>query len=277
LAVAGGSYWLTSDRGLLTASGLAGPWWRAAPPAGSIASEQIVELGDRLFVASAQGFLEGSLDPGRKAPFRPTSLALVASPEELEPGPGIRAVQVAALRYAGLAPGSMEQAFQGLARRGWLPVVGLRVGASHDRRQAWDRDQSFVSGATRHLYDRDEAEAVDLDASLTFAWDFGDVAYDPEYVDLSRESRMVIALRDDVLDEVNQLYYERRGIVLQLRVLAEAGPAEASADAASGGAADAVKLALRAVELAAGLDAWTGGWFSEQLGRHAYKDEDPSP
>ena len=59
---------------------------------------------------------------------------------------------------------------------------------------------------------------------------------------------MVIALRDDVLDEVNQLFYERRSIVLQLRTLADPGDA-----------ADAVKLALRAAELAAGLDAWTGG------------------
>ncbi len=28
---------------------------------------------------------------------------------------------------------------------------------------------------------------------------------------------------------------------------------------------EAVRLALRAQELAAGLDGWTGGWFSQQI------------
>ena len=49
----------------------------------------------------------------------------------------------------------------------------------------------------------------------------------------------------------HQLYYERRGLLQQL--------------AASPGAdgPDPRQLELRAAELTAGLDAWTGGWFSE--------------
>jgi len=293
LALAGGSLWLSSDRGLLTAPGLQGPWWRAASPAGKVPAWQVVELGDRLFAASATGLLEGGLDELSGGAPRPAALALAATPEELEPGPEIRAVQVAALRYARLGTEPMQRALRGLARRGWLPTLGLRLGAARDRRWAWDRDQAFLSGETRHLFDRDEDGSLDLDASLTFAWDLGSLAYDPEYVDLSRESRMVIALRDDVLDEVNQLYYERRGIVLQLRLLAETAlappsapmtaPASAStststsAPAPGAEAADAVKLALRAAELAAGLDAWTGGWFSEELRRRAHGHEDVSP
>ncbi|MBW2271990.1 MAG: hypothetical protein JRG96_01865 [Deltaproteobacteria bacterium] len=266
LAVAGGSFWLASDRGLLRAPSLEGPWWRTSSPAGSVPVQQVAALGDRLFVAAATGLLEGRLGEPSRGSLRPTALALAAAPEELESGPGIRAVQVAALRYAGLGPKPMQQQFRGLARRGWLPVVGVRVGAARDRRRAWDRDEAFVSGDTRHLFDRDEVNSLDLDASLTFAWDFGDVAYEPEYVDLSREARMVIALRDDVLDEVNQLFYERRSIVLQLRTLADPGDA-----------ADAVKLALRAAELAAGLDAWTGGWFSDQLRGQAAQHGNASP
>ena len=55
-----------------------------------------------------------------------------------------------------------------------------------------------------------------------------------------------------MLDEINQLYFERRGLLLQL---AGSQPPDA---------AEALRLQLRAAELQAGLDGWTGGWFGEQ-------------
>jgi len=86
-------------------------------------------------------------------------------------------------------------------------------------------------------------------ASLTS--DLGDGVFNPDEIDVSRELRSVIALRDDVLDEVTQLYFERRRTLAQL-----AQPASE---------AEAAALRLRSAELAAGIDAWTGGWFSRAL------------
>ncbi len=64
----------------------------------------------------------------------------------------------------------------------------------------------------------------------------------------------MVQLRDDVLDEIAQLYFERRRVLLDLAAL---GPA------ASG--SEAMRLRLRAEELAAGLDGWTGGWFGRAV------------
>jgi hypothetical protein len=66
-----------------------------------------------------------------------------------------------------------------------------------------------------------------------------------------RETRALIALRDDVLDEVTQIYFERRRVLADLARLGEAAPESAA-------------LATRAEELRAGLDAWTGGWFTRR-------------
>jgi hypothetical protein len=78
--------------------------------------------------------------------------------------------------------------------------------------------------------------------------------------------RELIELRDEVLDEINQLYFERRRVLLERSQLPDPASAEAE------------RLALRARELAAGLDAWTGGWWSRQLEttspRHAHPEED---
>jgi len=70
---------------------------------------------------------------------------------------------------------------------------------------------------------------------------------------LSREPRQVITLRHTILDEINQLYFDRRRALTALARYADRSDPEA------------VELAVRCRELAAGLDAWTGGWFSEQL------------
>ena len=88
--------------------------------------------------------------------------------------------------------------------------------------------------------------------SLTLSWDLADIAYEPESIDVLHETREVIELRDDVLDEVTQLYFERRGVLHQL------------ADRADPWDRESIRLRLRADELAAGIDAWTGGWFGTQ-------------
>ena len=105
------------------------------------------------------------------------------------------------------------------------------------------------------MYDRDWRHRRDWDAGISLTWDLGDIAYNPEAIDLSREARQLISLRDDVLDQINQAYFERQAL---LRAL-EAEPAEVEHSEA-----ERFKLRLRADELAAGLDGWTGGWFANQ-------------
>ena len=68
-----------------------------------------------------------------------------------------------------------------------------------DRHRTTDFDQAFLSGETRHLVDRDRDRGDAYGVSLTLSWDLGDIAYEPESIDVSRETREVIELRDDVL------------------------------------------------------------------------------
>ena len=100
---------------------------------------------------------------------------------------------------------------------------------------------------------RDLRRGEDWDAGVSLHWDLADAVFDPEIIDLAREERQWIALRDDVLDEINQLYFERRRVLLDF---------EAQPDPH---ALEALRLQLRARELAAGLDAWTGGGFTRLL------------
>lgn len=245
---AGGRLWLATDRGLLEAPGPAGPWRRAAPPAGGEAASDVVGDARRVFAGTAEGLLEGR--PAGATPRPPLDALPLANPRPGEPAIG--EVQRAALIYLDLGPEHVRRLRRGVALRGLLPVVTLDFDRSRGRDARRDWDQSFLSGATRQLFDRGDGHSRDTSATLRFSWDLGDAAYDPEEVDLSKEARELIELRDDVLDEVTQLYFERRRVLLDLAALAP------------GSGLQATRLQLRADELAAQLDAWTGGWFGRR-------------
>ncbi len=252
LAYALDRYWLATDRGLLHAARLDGPWRRAASPVGTTAIRDLV--GDRrlLLVATATGVWTGSA-ASRNDAERSTPAPTVPAPTGPAPiggdDPRIEDLHRVATAFLDLE----NRRFRGLAqkvnRRGWLPLATLRGGYDGDRDRSRDTDEAFVSGDLRRLNDSDRRRSRNWDLSLALTWDLADLAYHPELIDVSKETRALIELRDDVLDEITQLYFERR------RVLAEIG---ASRDPAT-----RARLRLRADELAAGIDAWTGGWFSQ--------------
>ncbi len=255
-----GFLWLATDRGLLFARSLVGPWGRAAKPAGSADVRAIASDGDTLYVAAGEHVL--AAEPGSRPGAEPSPLARRVPPDRggapaaplarlrtPEGDPPIEQVHRAALAYLDLRSERVAALRTGVARRGWLPLVSLRLARAHDRDDSRDLDEAFTSGALRRLTDRTRSEARDFEASLTLSWDLGDVAYHPEQIDVSREAREVIKLRDDVLDEVTQLYFERRRVLVELAARPAAPPEEE------------LRLRLRAAELAAGIDAWTGGWF----------------
>jgi hypothetical protein len=232
---------------LFVAASLAGPWRRAAPPVGSSSVTAAAAVGGRLFAATRDDLRVGRESSGRVVA---SNLGAEASARPASPGPPIQRVHRQALRYLGLAPARIEALWRGAKRRAWWPIVVVRAGGDWDHDRSIDDDQSFVSGETRHLRDFERDRGEEYDVTLSLSWDLGGLAYEPESIDVSKETREVIELRDDVLDEITQLYYER------LRVLAEL---------ASVPRGERVPLRRRADELAAGIDAWTGGWFAEQL------------
>lgn len=265
LARVGADYWLATDRGLMRAPHWRGPWRRAASPLGSAAVYRVAGAGDEVLAATGRGLFVGRSAKGELwGQLTSVSTATTAEgPSDWEagsprgPDPPVLAVQRAALRYLGLRAEHERDLRRDIRRRGWLPVLNARVAGAFDRDLAVEHDEAFLSGEIRHLYDRDWRQTRDWDASLSLTWDLGDIVYNPETIDLSREVRQLISLRDDVLDQINQAYYERQALLHALEIAPQRGP-EAGAERR--------RLRLRADELAAGLDGWTGGWFGSQSG-----------
>ena len=263
----GGRLWLATDVGLLVAEDPAGPWQRTGPPAGGTAVAALAGERGELVVATAQGLL-------RHDPVS-SEIAAAAPPAPLDPparasrapDPPIAEVQRRALRYVALDPSRMEQLWDGAGRRAWAPQVSVRGDWGRDLDRGYGFDETFSSGETHWLYDRDRSRAQAYAVGVALSWDLGDAVFNLDRIDVSREARLVTQLRDDVLDEVNQLYFERQRVLASLASPPPDTPAEL--------------LALRADELASNLDAWTGGWFSEQVAKSsrgpALPEQDSKP
>jgi hypothetical protein len=297
IAAALDRYWLATDRGLLVAANLRGPWRRVHANSGSDAIFDLEAGEGALYAATDNGLVVAQLAPdfsvapgvaqvardfssapelaqvGRDFSTAPegaraardfstaaeaaqlapdfSTAAEIAQPIVDPNEPDVHSVHRAALRYLSLDPSRIAALRRGVSRRGWLPIFSFRATRDRDRRRRSDYDEAFISGEMRRFNDRDYDRNHELELQLIVSWDFGDIAYHPESIDVSREAREIIELRDDVLDEITQLYFERRRVLAAVAVKPD-----------SPGASD---LQLRAAQLVAGIDAWTGGWYGRQL------------
>ena len=263
-----GRAWLATDRGLLSSPSLLGPWRRAGSPLAGrpIAGIAPGRVGDQAFVlAAGPGGLYRGHPPALGAPVgRAPGKEMPGGPGCLPAAPSLVRVHAEALRRAGLGPDYFRSLRAGLGRRGWWPALALRAGGGADRDRERDWDQTFSYGELHDLQGRSDDRSGGFDASITLAWDLGDLAYPADAPELSREARQVISLRDNVLDELTQLYFDRRRALLALDSQPDKQTPEAEL------------LRLRADELAAGLDAWTGGWFSAALRAESGAEADSS-
>jgi len=235
--------WVATDRGLVVGAGWAGPWRRAGSPAGDAAVAALAPAPVGLWIAGKRGLLLGRRQLPQGAPAGADYV------ERLQIEPTVQEVHAAVVRHQGLTDRRMRELARGVRRRGWLPAVIVRGAYGDLRRASIDEDQVVFSSGTQHdLLDSRSDHDRDWEASLALTWQLGDVLYHPESIDVSKESREWVELRDEVLDEVNQLYFERRRVLLELAETPDRS-------------AESERHRLRADELAAGLDAWTGGWF----------------
>jgi hypothetical protein len=272
LAFGAGRVWLASDGGLLEAPALTGPFRRSESAGGGAPASAVVATSSRVVVATTRGVFAADTSSALRLPAAPQAPLRGARSEpprgsasrEANEEPEVGEVQRAALRYLDLGSARLASLQRRVGERGLLPELTLHGSYGGGRASDEDHDDTvFSSGDRYELLDQLDERERDFVVGATLRWDFGDTVYHPEEVDVSREVRELIELRDEVLDEIDQLYFERRRVLLERSLLPDPSSAEAE------------RLALRARELAAGLDAWTGGWWSQRSASPSPRASDP--
>ena len=162
--------------------------------------------------------------------------------------PSIKEIQKAAIRYAEVHPEKIEEWRKAASKKAWLP--DLRV--EYDKDKDWQSSDYFYSGTYRG---DDITRGKDWGWSISLTWELGDLIWNDDQTSIDTRSRLMVQLRDDVLNEVTRLYFERRRLQIDMLL---SPPKEIK---------DRAEKELRLQELTADIDALTGFYLSRSLGQ----------
>ncbi|MBI3319825.1 MAG: hypothetical protein HYZ89_04485, partial [Candidatus Omnitrophica bacterium] len=156
-----------------------------------------------------------------------------------------------AIRYAEVQPDKIQR----WRRQAYLKALFPSFNIDYDRDQ--DTYMNAIGSTTTKAFDRIiHASDPSRSFGLSVKWDLGDLIWNNDQTSIDTRSRLMVQLRDDILDEATRNFFERRR--LQLELLTDP-PSDPRAQ---------LEKELRIQELTAMLDGLTGGWFSKQLESH---------
>jgi len=203
-----------------------------------------------IYIAGEKGIYKSSLKTNSN------SLSSLALQEYLKSEPEIKNVQQAAIKYAEVSPEKIAQWRKGASRKALLPQ--LSIGLDRNSTDLWH----WEGGSTTKADDdtlRKGNDSIDWDVSLS--WDLSNLIWNDAQTSIDVRSKLMVELRDDILDQVNKLYFERLRVKSELNNLAIEDRGKR------------FDKQLKLQELTASLDSLTAGYYSEQLGLLARKQE----
>ncbi len=162
--------------------------------------------------------------------------------------PSIEEIREAAIIYAEVQPEKIRKWRKAAASRAWLP--DLKV--AYDNDKDWQSSYYYYSGK---YVDDDITEGKDKGWAISVTWELGDLIWNNAQTSIDTRSKLMVQLRDDVLNEVTRLYFERRRLQIELLIYPPSGIRER------------IEKELRLEELTANIDALTGSYLSKRVGR----------
>jgi len=158
--------------------------------------------------------------------------------------PSISDVQKAAIKYAEVHPDKIKEWRESAKKKALLPNVAIGLDRYVTDLLHWD------SGTNPDTFQKGK-DAVSWDITMT--WNMGELIWNDDQTSIDTRSKLMVELRDDIMNEITRTYFERRR--LQIEMLASP-PQDLKLS---------LEKELRLQELTADIDALTGGYFSKSL------------
>ncbi len=162
--------------------------------------------------------------------------------------PLIKEIQKVAIQYAEVHPSKIEEWRKAAARRAWLPNLSFNTGI--DTKQKVDLDRGGTNDPDKFIIGPPEKS---FDWSVGVSWNLGELIWNDDQTSIDTRSRLMVQLRDDILNEVTHLYYERRRLQVEMAMAPMRDlPIQ-------------IEKEIRLEELTANIDGLTGGYLSRRL------------
>ncbi len=167
--------------------------------------------------------------------------------------PTIGQIHTMAIEYAEVNPSKIKRWREAARKKAWLPKLSVGVDGDKNRTindSVWG---SYTSGGQLFLGPDDKTFYDNFGWSASFSWDLGDLIWSSDQTSIDSRSKMMVELREDILDQVTRLYFERRRLQVELL---NGRPRDQLAH---------LEKQMRIEELTALIDAMTGGGFSRAI------------
>ncbi len=161
--------------------------------------------------------------------------------------PSIQDVQKAAVSYAEVAPEKIVNWRKQAQKKAFLPKVGTGINRKTSDLWHWETGSTTKTGDDILSKGKDS-----LEWDITLSWDLSEIIWNNDQTAIDARSRLMVELRDDILNEVTKLYFERIRIKMELNNLSIEDRKKR------------FEKELKLQELTSLLDALTGGCFSQQ-------------
>lgn len=173
--------------------------------------------------------------------------------------PSIRDVQNAAVRFAEVDARQFAEWRQKSHEKGlWPDSAQITVDHDTDDDRDYTRTNTIsMTGGTAYVGPDKETwkrgTDDDYDYQLRFRWSLQDYCFSNDVLRVSAETRRQVIFRQEVIEDVTEVYYERRALQIEMILQRDV---QISVK---------VKRELQLQRLTAALDGMTGGYFSEAL------------
>ena len=158
----------------------------------------------------------------------------------LEGEPSVGEIQEAVLFYNEVNPDKISKWRKNLKYRALFPEISV------------DYDKTIWGSSSGSYY------VGPYDWGVNLKWDLADLIWNPSQTSIDTRSKLNTQLRLDILDEINRVYFERLRLKRELIIM------EMSEE-------ELFKKELRLAELTAIIDAYTGGYLSQQTNEQGKK------
>ena len=197
---------------------------------------------DNLYACADKGLFKSVISSG----WTLTAPDIISEYSKLEPG--IEEVQKQAVKYAEVEQEKIINWRKQAQKKAILPQ--LSIGLDRNSGDLWH----WESGSnTKDCDDTLRRGRDNLDWDVRLSWDLSELIWNNDQTSIDTRSRLMVQLRDDILDEVNKTYFERIRVKMELDSLQIEDRKKR------------FEKELRVKELTASLDALTGGYFSSQI------------
>ncbi|MCX5665604.1 MAG: hypothetical protein NT036_00945 [Candidatus Omnitrophica bacterium] len=168
----------------------------------------------------------------------------------LDGEPTFKELREAAIKYAEVSPEKIKRWRQESKVSALLPKVSFGADRNTTDLWHWETGSSTKAGDDVLMPGKES-----IDWGATVSWELGNLIWNDDQTNIDVRSRLMVQLRNDILDDLRRTYYERKRLQFELM---SNPPKDMNTK---------FEKELRLQELTQGIDDLTGNYFSEHIGK----------